>query len=198
MLRIAELGSNMFGPVSIDVAAGECVAIRGASGAGKSVLLRAIADLDPTTGDVFLNSQSRQSMRATQWRSQVMLVPAQPGWWADQVNDHFEPGDRESVEGLSSALDLPPDCWNWSVDRLSSGEAQRLAIIRAVVRQPKVLLLDEPTASLDGETTRRVEKLIKQLLSAGRALLVVTHDADQAVRIARRRFTVDAGQLNAE
>lgn len=197
MLRVSELGNDLFGPVSLEIAAGECVALRGPSGTGKSVLMRAIADLDPAGGDVTLNGRSRRSMRAPQWRAQVMLVPAQAGWWADSVHQHFAPSQRIEAMKIAQSLGLPPQAWDWQVDRLSSGEAQRLALVRAMVLQPSVLLLDEPTASLDADATRAVEDLIRHFTLPGRAVLMVTHDFDQAARIAQRQFIVEAGKLIA-
>lgn len=195
MLEISNLSSDLFGPISLTLKPGECVALRGGSGAGKSVFLRAIADLDPASGSIALNGRARESASGPWWRSQIGLVPARAGWWADIVGEHFDAADREAAIGLMQILGLPAAAWDWQVHRLSSGEGQRLAIVRAVVRQPAVLMLDEPTASLDPTTTRAVEGLLRQLQEAGRMVLVVTHDAAQAVRVARRRYWLADGQL---
>lgn len=195
MLEISGLRGALFGPVDLTIGTGECVAVCGESGSGKSVLLRAIADLDPAQGTVTLNGEPHLQMTGAQWRSQVTLVPAQPGWWADQVADHFEPTHRADAVGLMQALGLSEQAWHWEVDRLSTGEAQRIALVRAMMCQPKVLMLDEPTAALDATAARAVESMIGQLKDAGRAVLLVTHDLDQATRLARRRFTMVAGKL---
>jgi ABC-type multidrug transport system ATPase subunit len=155
-LRIDELATRLIGPVSFDIAAGECVALMGASGAGKSLLLRAIVDLDPNTGNVRVGDRVRSDMPASEWRKLVALVPAESGWWADRVGDHF-PSTSDSTASIE-ALGLA-DSLEWEVSRLSTGERQRLAIARALCRKPEVLLLDEPAASLDEEATRRVEDL---------------------------------------
>ena len=87
-LRIEELASGLIGPVSFHIAAGEC-ALMGASGAGKSLLLRAIVDLDPSAGNVRVGDNVRSDMPGSEWRKLVALVPAESGWWADRVGDHF-------------------------------------------------------------------------------------------------------------
>jgi ABC-type multidrug transport system ATPase subunit len=191
-LRIEGLATGLIGPVSFDIAAGECVALMGASGAGKSLLLRAIVDLDPSTGNVWVGDQVRNDMPATKWRKLVALVPAVSGWWADRVSDHFpsKSGAKALIEGLGLA-----DSLDWEVSRLSTGECQRLAIARALCRKPEALLLDEPAASLDEQATRRVEDLMLECCRAGMALLLVTHDRQQAERTAERVLHMSSGRM---
>src|SRR3981189_3037992 len=74
-LRIELLATELIGPISFDVAAGECVALMGPSGVGKSLLLRAIVDLDPSTGNVMVGAHARDDMPASEWRKLVALVP---------------------------------------------------------------------------------------------------------------------------
>ena len=89
MLVIEDLKTALFGPLDMSVAPGECVAVMGPSGAGKSIFLRAIADLDPSNGEVTLDGAARSAMAAPDWRRKVALVPAESGWWADIVGEHF-------------------------------------------------------------------------------------------------------------
>lgn len=194
MLQIENLKSPFVGPVDLGIAAGECVSIRGASGSGKSLLLRAIADLDPNEGNVTWNGQSRSALPAPKWRQLVGLVPAESGWWADRVVEHFE--TKADLNGLLDAVGLPPDALDWDVARLSTGERHRLAIVRCLALEPDVVLLDEPTAALDGEATKWVETLLRQQLKRGTAILIVTHDPKQAQRIASRVAIMEAGKLS--
>ena len=141
----------MFGPLSLDVDAGDCVCISGASGTGKSQLLRALADLDPHEGQLWLASRPCTEMPAHEWRAAVGLLPPESSWWLPAVHEHFRDGMPVPLErvGLTTAiLDKP-------VTRLSSGERQRLALLRLLANRPRVLLLDEPTANLDPDNTRR-------------------------------------------
>ena len=193
MLRLHALRTPLIGPIDLEIETGRCVALSGASGAGKTLLLRAIVDLDPNEGNVFLDGESRAAMSACQWRRRVALVPAESGWWSDRVGDHFPPGqpDRE----LTEALGLSRDVGEWSVSRLSTGERHRLAIARAVCRQPQILLLDEPTASLDTVSTGKVEALIERLLARNLSVLLVTHDPGQPDRLDARQLIIEAGRL---
>ena len=81
----------------------------------------------------------------------------------------------------------------WPVARLSTGERQRLALVRALVQGPEVLLLDEPTGPLDAEATERVEALLRGALERGAGMLIVTHSPEQAARLARRHLHVADG-----
>ncbi len=193
MFKIVDLGTRHVGPVTLSVAGGECVAIRGASGSGKSLFFRAVADLDPNEGHVDLKGRSREDMPAYEWRRQVALVPAETGWWADRVRDHFV---DDGVEALLEAVGLP-DALDWEVNRLSTGERHRLGIVRALQAGPRVLLLDEPTASLDADMTAVVEGLVKQQLVDDVCVLMVTHDPKQAGRIAHRTMIMRDGGLHS-
>ncbi|WP_029009815.1 ABC transporter ATP-binding protein [Azospirillum halopraeferens] len=196
MLTVSGLHSAILKPASFTVGAGECVAVRGPSGGGKSALLRAVADLDPGRGDVRLNGVAREAMPAPQWRRRVVYVAAESGWWADRVGDHM--ADPAAAVRLAAALGLPADCPDWPVARLSTGERQRLALVRALVLRPPVLLLDEPTGPLDAGSTTLVEECLRAELARGAAVLLVTHDPAQAERLAVRTLYVEAGRVVAD
>ncbi len=172
----------------LEVPAGECVSVTGPSGSGKSRLLRAIADLEPSQGQVEAFGAHRDETPAPVWRRQVMYLAASSGWWADTVAPHFE--DRDAA-ALIHAVGLPPDCPGWQVAHLSSGEQQRLALVRGLLHAPRVLLLDEPTASLDAEAGQAVEALIRLRLDAGACAMLVTHDSAQAARLSSRTVALD-------
>ncbi len=196
MLKIEDLSRAVLKPVSLEVPDGICVAIRGASGSGKSLLLRAIADLDPCTGRVSLDGVERGSMAANEWRRRVTYVAADSGWWTDRVGDHFEYPDIAA--GYLVRLGFHGDVMSWPVSRLSTGERQRLALLRAMVQGPRVLLLDEPTSALDPETTAKVESLLHEKINGGIIVVMVTHDARQAARMSGRRFRMQDGVLSEE
>ena len=195
-LSLRDLRAQVVLAPRLDVAAGECVAVMGASGSGKSRLLRAIVDLDPNEGQVRLDGRSRVAFAAPDWRRAVAYVPAESGWWDERVAPHF-PDDRLSAARLA-AVGLPDAAGQWLVARLSTGERQRLALLRALACEPKVLLLDEPTSGLDGEGTAKVEALLREALMRGVSILMVTHDPAQADRLAQRRFYMENGVLQEE
>ncbi len=195
MLVVEKIARELLAPVSLEVPDGKCLAISGKSGSGKSLLLRAIADLDPATGTVTLDGQSRNAMSATEWRTKVTYVSAQSGWWYDRVGDHFEAPDIAATYLKRVGLDA--HAIDWPVNRLSTGEQQRLAFVRAVVQRPRVLLLDEPTSALDPEATAEIEGLMHEKLGAGTSIILVSHDANQAARMAsEKQFVMEKGILS--
>lgn len=193
MLEITDLQRIGLKPASFFLPDGACVAVRGPSGSGKTLLMRAIADLDPNQGRVTLNGEDRAAIPAPLWRRRVAYVPAEPGWWAETVGEHFD--DWASALPLIERLGLSRDVKAWPVIRCSTGERQRLALVRALALRPRVLLLDEPTAALDPAMAGAVEALILELVAGGMSVLWVTHNAEQAARIAKRTLTVEAGQV---
>ena len=90
ILQIRDLRTDLLKSTSFSLWAGECIAVRGPSGAGKTLLLRAIADLDPNEGLVRLDGRDRSIIAGPEWRRLVGYVPAEPGWWADTVGEHFK------------------------------------------------------------------------------------------------------------
>jgi len=193
LLELVELQRPAIGPVSLSVAAGECICISGPSGAGKSQLLRAIADLDPHAGEVRLSGQAAAGIAPPEWRRQVGLLPPESSWWLPRVSDHLHAGVPLAAVGLTDAILEQP------VARLSSGEKQRLALLRLLANQPRVLLLDEPTANLDPENTRRVEAMIAAYRATrGAAVIWVSHDREQAARVCDRHYDSVAGKLQLQ
>ncbi len=172
-------------PVSFRLGAGELVCLCGPSGSGKTQLLRALVDLDVNEGSVTLHGVLRESLPPPQWRRKVALLPAESRWWEATVAEHFTLLDDQSLQHLGFDQDVA----DWRVERLSSGEKQRLALLRVLANRPEVLLLDEPTANLDAVNTQRVEKLVRDYLRVNRAsCLWVSHDRAQIERLSQRRL----------
>ena len=192
-LRHANGDSVDLGPVTLEVERGTCVAIMGASGSGKSLLLRAIADVDVSEGAVALEGVERNAISAPEWRARVGYLAAEPGWWAETVSEHFLdwPGVQETV----ARLGFVEDCGAWPVQRLSTGERQRLGLARILERRPRALLLDEPTGGLDSAAETIVETMLRERLVAGACCLMVTHDEGQMRRLAKFGYELSAGRL---
>ena len=192
LLQINQLQNKVIGPLNLAVDAADCVCISGASGSGKSMLLRAIADLDRYSGEVVLNGQSVLDFPAHSWRARVGLLPPESVWWLPRVGDHFHDDLPLPLEHIG----LQRDILARQVTRLSSGEKQRLALMRLLSNKPEVLLLDEPTANLDPENTRRVESVIDEYRRSRQAAIIwVSHDAAQVMRVADRHCVLEAGAL---
>lgn len=185
--RVPGLTVQILDEFDLELHGQEIAVINGPSGSGKSLLLRAIADLDPSTGDVWLEKQSRSSMKAHEWRRKVSYLPTDSAWWFETVGEHLPGGGFEYLQNLG----FEKDVLGWKISRISSGEKQRLALVRCLERSPDVLLLDEPTASLDEERTLLVEKVVSAYADRNNTpVLWVSHDARQIKRIAQRVFTI--------
>src|SRR5882724_934015 len=159
ILQVRNLRTSILKPASFSLSAGEALAVRGSSGAGKTLLWRAVPDLDPNEGLLILDGRDRLTIAGPEWRRLVGYVPAEPGWWADTVGEHF--GEWEAALAFVRKLGLREAAKEWPITRLSTGERLRLALIRALVVRPRVLLLDEPTAALDATSVTAVESLIR-------------------------------------
>ncbi|MEK9672935.1 MAG: ABC transporter ATP-binding protein [Rhodospirillaceae bacterium] len=194
MLTIRNLKAHMVEVRDLDLEDGQCVTVMGPSGSGKSLFLRAMADLDPSEGEVTLNGEARDAMTGPDWRRRVIYVGPESGWWEDRVGDHFS--DPAALTGRLHQLGFRGDVMSWPVSRLSTGERQRLAIARAMDRGPRVLLLDEPTGALDQEATARVEGLLHDFLQDGGIVVMATHEKDQASRIASETYRINNGRLS--
>ena len=172
--------------------------ISGPSGSGKSLFLRMLADLDPNTGLVSLDGVSRASVTADAWRRRMPYVAAESGWWARTVAEHFAPGHLPEACALSERLGVAAAAFDGPVERLSTGERQRLALIRALVLETSALLLDEPTGPLDPVSVGRVETVLRERLAAGVLIVMVTHDPAQGARLGARRLRMDDRKLVVE
>ena len=195
LFEVSHLSCSGFKELSFSLLASELVCLSGPSGAGKTLMLRSLADLDVNKGSVVLQGTPREQIAPTQWRRQVGYMPAESRWWDHKVAEHFPSAQHELLEELGFKLDV----LEWGVERLSSGERQRLALARLLANQPRVLLLDEPTANLDPDNIARVEQLVKNYLVENQAAcLWVTHSKEQAGRIADRSLRLDLDGLNEE
>ncbi len=197
-LQVRELQSAHAGPISLDVTVGECVAIVGASGSGKSVLLRMIADLDPHGGEVCLDGHPCEKWPAPQWRRMVVYQAAEPAWWESTAGAHFTDAERQSVLQMLPPLGLRAELLGADIARLSTGERQRMALLRSLACNPKVLLLDEPASALDPASTIAVEALLRERMQAGLAIVLVTHSEEQSRRMGRRVLRMQNRKLTPQ
>lgn len=192
-LRVNSLTFLDWNPVSLSLDGGEVVCLMGESGSGKSLLLRAIADLVVSEGEVALSGQPREQFEPTEWRRRVGYLPAEILWWEESVGLHFlQPPSAKALEKVN----LPASVNDWSPSRLSMGERQRLGILRMLDREPEVLLLDEPTSNLDDKSASVVENAILEYVKEKSApVLWVTHSGTQAERVGNRVLEMKARAL---
>jgi ABC-2 type transport system ATP-binding protein len=181
--------------VSLDVGRGEIVALLGPNGAGKTTTMRMIAGLiRPHSGTVVIDGVQLTEASGSQLRGRIGFLTEAPGLWDRlSVRENLEvyaglyavPDSGRVIDRLLDRLELAPHAAVRSAE-LSKGMKQKVALARALVHDPPVLLLDEPTAGLDPEITRNVRDLLEERRAAGCALLVSTHNLDEAERLSDR------------
>lgn len=208
-LRARGLSYRLDGKVIVDavsfaVAKRSVLAVIGPSGAGKSTLLRLLNRLaEPDDGTVYLDGRDYRSIEPETLRRRVGYVPQQPALRDGTVLENVTAGprlrgeaiDERDVEQLLDRMDLA-GYGSRDVDGLSGGERQRVAIARSVFNRPEVLLLDEPTASLDEEAEAQVETLLEDLIAnLDLTVVLVTHDRTQAKRLADRIAVLEGGKI---
>lgn len=129
----------------------------------------------------------------------MAYVPAETAWWGERVDEHLPAGwSQEQAGHWLDQIGLPAESLDWEVERLSSGERQRLGLVRALLNGPRVLLLDEPTANLDLENTRRIERAVRRYLAEEEAgALWVSHDTLQRQRLGGRILSLREGRMES-
>lgn len=192
--------------VNFSVAQSEVLAVVGASGAGKSTLLRLINRLDePTGGTVLLNGADYRRISAGDLRRRVGMVMQRAYLFPGTVGENVAFGPQQhrlhfsntEIDDLLVQVGLAGYAGR-SALTLSGGEAQRVAITRALANRPEVLLLDEPTSALDEAAKRGVEQLLESLIrQRGLTCIWVTHDQVQARRVADKILAIEAGRAVA-
>lgn len=194
------------GPVHVSLQAGRAVGVYGPSGCGKSTLLRALALLEPNAqGQVLFHGRQPRGDGVPAYRRRVVLVGQTPmrlpGTVLHNLRAPFElraargcAFDELRARALCHALGLEDEVLARPAASLSGGEAQRMALVRALLLEPEVLMLDEFSASLDPVTRAAAEQAVLEFRRAasGRGLIVVSHDLAQRERLVDDLLALDA------
>ena len=181
--------------VSFELAAGEIFALLGPNGAGKTTTLRILAGLiAPSSGSVYVDGEPMRADTASHLRARIGFLTEAPGLW-DRLTVRqnllvyarlYElPSPRKAVEEALALFDIP-DRGDDRAAHLSKGLKQRVALARCLLHNPRIVMLDEPTAGLDPESARDVRDLILRLREQGRTVLLCTHNLDEVERVADR------------
>ncbi|MCP9832783.1 MULTISPECIES: ATP-binding cassette domain-containing protein [unclassified Cyanobium] len=195
------LGARLlWSQLDLELAVGDRLGLVAPSGAGKTLLLRTLALLDPPqAGTLSLRGRPPAAWGLPRWRAMVAYLAQRPVAAGGTVEANLRAPWRfrehrggsgwccGRITGWLAALGRDSTFLSYDAERLSGGELQLLALLRALQFDPTVLLLDEPTASLDGVTTAAVEALLIAWLAAGpRAVVLISHDGEQIHRFANR------------
>ena len=206
-------GTLLLHPFSLDVHAGDSIVLTGATGSGKSLLLRSLVMFDPVDdGEIFLKGERITGGNMSIHRSNVAYVRQRPAMVDGTVDENLRlpyslaiharrQFAQDKALGLLAALGLPAAFLAKLARDLSGGEAQLVALMRVLLLDPAILLLDEPTAALDAGTTAAVESLLRIWAETGagaKAMVLVTHSPEQAQRVGRRHLHISEGRLQPE
>ena len=192
--------------ISLSVEAGAHLTITGPSGSGKSSLLKLLAALvSPSSGRIVYQGRDLEDLDPVTYRREVSYCFQQPLLFGQTVRDNvafpFEirqiPFDQERVLTALARLDLGPEFLDKPIKDLSGGEKQRVALVRNLLFEPKVLLLDEVSSGLDEKTKILLRTFLKDLHQEGVTLIEVTHD-QQEIEAAERLVTIVGGRLAHE
>lgn len=194
--------------VNLTVATGELLALVGPSGSGKTTLLKMVNGLlTPTTGEVLINQQPLTSLDLLAHRRQtgyvlqqgalfpnltvaenLAVLPKLNGWSPRQI--------KTTTAQWLQEVDLPTTILNRHPAELSGGQQQRIGIVRALMTQPPILLMDEPFSALDAITRQQLQTLTKQLQAKyAPTTIFVTHDMQEALTLADRVAVMQAGRI---
>ena len=200
---LARADKTILKDITLTVSEGEWLTITGPSGGGKSTLLKIMASLSPySQGEIYYDGNDLQRLNPVDYRKEVSYCFQQPVLFGQTVADNLAfpftirqlPFDQHRALAALAAVDLPPRFLEQAISELSGGEKQRVALVRNLLFDPRVLLLDEVTAGLDAVTKSLVRGLIKQYHEKGKTIIEVTHDQTELAE-ARQVVKIVGGEL---
>ncbi len=207
-LRLKRGGKAVLNDLSFDVPAGELLVVIGPSGSGKTSLLRCINRLnDIESGAILLDGASIYALPVTELRRKVGMMFQKTAAFEGSVAENIAFGarlqggtlSRQAILDLMAQVSLEAELADKAADSLSGGQEQRLAIARALALGPSLLLLDEPTSSLDPIATNHVEDALMNLRRKSNLTMIwVSHSIAQARRIGSRVLLLDGGRVIRE
>lgn len=190
--------------ISLIINSNDITGIIGPSGAGKSTFLRLLNKLiSPTNGDILFNKKNMNEIPSQQIRKEIGLLQQQAFLFNGTIKDNLLFGPKiwnidysnEDLIKLLKKVALGPEYLDRDINGLSGGEQQRVSLARSLANKPKVLLLDEPTSSLDINSEEIIEETIKNLKEEGIKIIIVTHSLEQTERLTDSLIFLRNGKL---
>lgn len=197
---------NILEDISLKIEYGDFISIVGPSGGGKSTLLKLVSNLiSPSKGSISFKNKDIMQYSPIEVRQQCAYCYQLPYLFGNTVLENLafpyeirgKKINFDKINELLSLFKMNKDYIDKNVDKLSGGEKQRLALIRTLIFQPEVLLLDEITSALDTDNTLIVENVIKDLHQNGTTILWVTHNLDQSKKYANKLLTIENGKIQS-
>ncbi len=203
-------GHKIWAGITLQLKAGDRLALRGPSGSGKTVLMRTLVGLDALDeGEIIYRDHPIEAWNIPEYRRLVRYIPQDAVFVSGTVRESiarfftFKANrdlhlDESELISWLDILELPADFLDKTADHLSGGEKQMVALLRSLLLEPEILLLDEPTSNLDEQMVSRVEKLIDRWMSSGvnRGLIWTSHDSRQLDRMTNRSLTLNGSDSN--
>ncbi len=192
--------------ITISIDKGDYISLVGPSGSGKSTFLKLCCNLiSPSDGEIIYKDKLMVDQDPLELRKNIAYCFQSPYLFGETVTDNisfpYEIRDKnmdlDKVEKLFNLFNLDKDYMNKEVKNLSGGEKQRIALIRSLLFEPEILLLDEITSALDVENTIIVENVMKSLNDKGITILWITHNPKQAKRNASKLLTIESGKIKS-
>jgi ABC-type multidrug transport system fused ATPase/permease subunit len=202
-LRVQRAGRPVLHDVSFDASRGRVLALVGASGSGKSTLLRCLNRLaEPDAGTITLDGHDIRELDPPALRRRVALVAQAPVMLPGTVADNLAYGVPDLTDAARdaalTAAGLTPEFLPRTARALSGGERARVALARALTRDPEAVLLDEPTAALDPDTARLIGATVAALAQRDLIVIVATHDLALAGAVADATLRLEGGTAASE
>lgn len=206
---IVEFGDiRAVGPIDLTVASSETTVLIGSSGCGKSTILRVIAGLvEPVSGEVFVDGSPVNPATVQKLRRRIGYVIQEGGLFPhltaeqnltllDQLDRRPPEETRNRIQELCALTHLPENCLGRRPQDLSGGQRQRVALMRALMRDPDILLLDEPLGALDPIIRHDLQSELRDIFkSLGKTVLMVTHDIAEAGFLGNRLILLQDGRI---
>ncbi|EFR43803.1 ABC transporter ATP-binding protein [Streptococcus pseudoporcinus] len=199
-------GKDILKKLSFTIDEGDYVSIVGPSGSGKSTLLKLASYLQsPTSGAIIFDGKSLEDYNPIELRQAISYCFQTPHLFGDKVKDNIQfpyeirhlSLDQTRVKELFELFKMDLSYLEQDVKKLSGGEKQRIALIRQLLFEPRLLLLDEVTSALDSVNKEIVENVIASLHNKGITILWITHDSSQSKKYANKRLTIVSGELES-